>query len=479
MKRLFSLMLIGLLLGVVYAQNSEVPFYKEEFRFEIKVLENGDAQITMKTSWLEPKDEIKKEISRILNQTNLTKEEAIKKYEETQLDRYIASLVNFGIKTSNQTLKLLGVDKEGNLTIVFSAYAEGFAKYYSYDGYWEIIVDPTRGYASAKIPDTGLPYKTELHNYFVIELPSDAELIEYPKPISREFNQSKFYVRSEVKGNKIIITSDIILEPYLSPEGFKALFGEYEGFYIRYTSSSVGEETYQKVKNEQYLKAEVFENGTTRLFVQDKYIEPKERVELIKTQIKSLGVENVTNLILQNNVRGLASKFVTVQSANVEIKGIDEEGPLVIESRYLLQNFTKFINGTYEYSFDPTLGYSFYNLGYRSQNEINQTLKMEFVLPKSATIVEVPKNISREIKGNKFTVVTKVNGNTISVTANIFIRYGAHQEDVKALFEGIEKAYIKYTLPEQKATQLDYKQMAAVAGALILIGLALFLIKRR
>ncbi|ALM74319.1 hypothetical protein [Thermococcus barophilus] len=478
MKKLGILVII-LLLGVSIAYAQEVPFYKEEFVFTIKVLDNGNAQITLKTSWLEPKDEIQKQIEQILNQTNLTKEEAIKKYEKEQLDRYIASLANYGIKTTNQSLKILGIDEGKNLTVVFTAIAEKFARYYSYDGYWEIVVDPTRGYGTAPIPDTGLPYKVELHNIFIIELPQDAKLLEYPKPITREYNQSKFYVRSKVEGNKIIVTSDIYLEPYLRPEGFKALFGDYNTFYVRYTTPKPGEEgQYQKVVSEQYLRAQIFSNGTTRLLIQDKYIEPADQIQLMKMQIKLMGVQNVTDLILQNNIKALGGQGIKVENANAKIIGLNETGPLIIEANYVVQNFTKKVNGTYEYSFDPTLGYSLYNIGYRAQNEINQTLKLELILPTDAKIVEVPQNITRELKGNRFTLTTLVNGNKISITANVFIRYGAHQEDVQKLLANISRAYIRFTLPE--ASQgLNYKQVGAAVGALVLIGAAVFLIRRR
>ena len=477
--RKLGVLLIVLLLGVSMAYAQEVPFYKEEFVFTIKVLDNGNAQITLKTSWLEPKDEIQKQVEQILNQTNLTKEEAIKKYEKEQLERYIASLANYGIKTTNQTLKILGIDEGKNLTVVFTAVAEKFAKYYSYDEYWEIIVDPTRGYGTAPIPDTGLPYKAELHNVFIIELPQDAKLLEYPKPITREYNQSKFYVRSKVEGNKIIVTSDIYLEPYLKPEGFRALFGDYNTFYVRYTTPQPGEEgQYQKVVSEQYLKAQVLPNSTTKLLIQDKYIEPADQIELMKMQIKLMGVQNVTDLILQNNIKALGGQGIKVEKADAKIIGLNETGPLIIEANYVVQNFTKKVNGTYEYSFDPTLGYSLYNIGYRAQSEINQTLKIEFVLPKDAKIVEVPQNITKELKGNKFTLTTLVNDNKISITANVFIRYGAHQEDVQKLLANISRAYIRFTLPET-SQGLNYKQVGAAVGALVLIGLAVFLIRRR
>ncbi|ACS89294.1 hypothetical protein [Thermococcus sibiricus] len=322
MRKAVSILII-LLLGLSLVHAEAADYYKEEFTLKIKILQNGDAQITVKTSILGPKDIINQEIASILNQTNLSDEEAIAKFEKEQLDNYIASLANAGIKTENQTFKLASI-KEDNFTVVFTAYARSFAKYYSYNDYWEVIVDPTRGYGTMPIPDTGLPQKMELHNMFIIELPEGAELVDYPQAYTREFNQSKFYVRSKVEGNTITITSDLYLEENLSPEGFKALFGEYSAFYIHYKTPYKGEESYQPVKTEQYLKAEISEDGTTNLLVRETYFEPKDQIELMKLQINLLGVQNVTNMILQNYLQGMVAQGIQVENANATILGLEK-----------------------------------------------------------------------------------------------------------------------------------------------------------
>lgn len=477
MKKLGSILII-LLLSLSFVHAEAVDYYKEEFTLKIKMLQNGDAQITVITSILGPQDRINEEIASILNQTNMSEEEAIAKFEKEQLDNYIASLANAGIRTKNQTFKLVSI-KEDNFTVVFTAYAESFAKYYSYDDYWEIIVDPTRGYATMPIPDTGLPQKIELHNMFIIELPEGAELVEYPQAYTQEFNQSKFYVRSKVEGNKIIVASDLYLEENLSPDGFRALFANYNAFYIRYRTPYKGEETYQPVKTEQYIRAEIKEDGTTNLLVRETYLEPKDQIELMKQQINLLGVQNVTNMILQNYLQGMIMQGIQVEDANATILGMEKEGPLTIEANYVLKNFTKMVNGTYEYSFDPTL-LNPSQLGYRAQNEINQSLKIEFTLPPTATIVEVPKNISKEINGNKYTLITTIEKNKIVITANVFVRYGAPFEDIQALLGNVTRAYIRYTMPENSGgINLTTTQIAGIAGALVLIGIALFMLKKK
>ncbi|NJE04550.1 exodeoxyribonuclease VII small subunit, partial [Thermococcus sp. MV11] len=156
--------------------------------------------------------------------------------------------------------------------------------------------------------------------------------------------------------------------------------------------------------------------------------EPKDQIELMKLQINLLGVQNVTNMLLQNYLQGMIMQGIQVEDANATILGMEKEGPLTIEANYVLKNFTKMVNGTYEYSFDPTL-LNPSQLGYRAQNEINQSLKIEFILPPTATIVEVPKNMSKEINGNKYALITTVEKNKIVITANVFVRYGAPFED--------------------------------------------------
>ncbi|USS40036.1 exodeoxyribonuclease VII small subunit [Thermococcus aggregans] len=477
MKKLGSFLLI-LLLSLSFAQAETVDHYKEEFTLKVKLLQNGDAQITVTTSILGPKDEIQKEIASVLNQTNMSEEEAIAKFEKEQLDNYVASLANAGINTKNQTFKLTSI-KEDNFTAVFAAYAEKFAKYYSYDDYWEIVVDPTRGYGTMPTPTIGLPQRIELHNIFIIELPENAELVEYPKEYTREFGQSKFHVLSKVEGNKIIISSDIYLEENLSPEGFEALFGDYNAFYIRYTTPHKGEETYQPVKTEQYIRAEISEDGTTNLRIRETYIEPKEQIELMKLQINLMGAGNVTNMILQNSLQGMVAQGITVEDANASILGLDKEGPLTIETNYVLKNFTKLVDGIYEYSFDPTL-LNPSQLGYRAQNEINQSLRIEFIIPQDAEIVEVPNNVSKEVKGNRYILSTNVEGSKILITANVFVRYGAPFEDIQSLLGEVTRAYIRYRLPsEESKINLTTPQIAGIAGAAVLIGIALFMLKKR
>ncbi len=70
------------------AEDFQPKIYRQAFVFTIEVMPNGNANITLKTTWLGPRDEIQKQIEKILNEThsgNVTVEEAIAKFEEEQL----------------------------------------------------------------------------------------------------------------------------------------------------------------------------------------------------------------------------------------------------------------------------------------------------------------------------------------------------------------------------------------------------------
>ncbi|HHI01214.1 MAG TPA: exodeoxyribonuclease VII small subunit, partial [Thermococcus litoralis] len=91
-----------------------------------------------------------------------------------------------------------------------------------------------------------------------------------------------------------------------------------------------------------------------------------------------------------------------------------------------------------------------------------------------------PSNISKEVKGNKYTLSTNVEGSKILITANVFVRYGAPFEDIQSLLGNVTRAYIRYRLPsEESKINLTTPQIAGIAGAAILIGIALFMLKKR
>ena len=489
MKRLLAVLfaailltpLIGSSLGL--AEDFQPKTYKQDFVFTIVIMPNGNANITMKTVWLEPKDEIQKQIEQILNETqngNMTLEEAIAKFEKEQLQRYIQSLSQSGMNLTNESIKSYGIEEGNNITLVFNAIALNFSKYYSYGDYWEVHLDPTRGYATINVPDTGLPFAVDINNTFIIKLPENATLVEYPKAFAQQYNTSKFFVTSQVEGDTVIVKSYIYLEPFLPPDGYNALFGSYKDYYIRYKAPYKGEEHYQSSVMNEYVTLDIYNNGSVRLHMRDEYVEPKSEVEARKAEIISYGVENVTEYILRTYSIALGYRGAIVDDGKVRILGLNEtDSPLIIDAEYMLRNFTTFENGSYVYQFDPTLGLS-NGLTDRLEYEVNHTLYITINLPDGGEFLEVPDNISETLNGNEFKMTVVKEGNSLKITSHVFIRYGATAEDVTKMLSNHTTATIRYTIPGEKSGGLTgTQQMAAVVIAVLIIAFAVFFWKRR
>ena len=488
MKRVFAVILAALLLVPLIgprmglAEDFQPKTYKQEFVFTIEVMPNGNANITMKTVWLEPKEEIEKQIEEILNETqsgNMTIEEAIAKFEKEQLQRYMMSLTQAGMNLTNESIKSYGIEEGNNITLVFNAIAVNFAKYYSYGDYWEVQIDPTRGYASINVPDTGLPFAIDVNSTFIIKLPENATLIAYPKTFAKQYNASRFFVTSEASGDTVTVKSYIYLEPFLPPEGYKELFGSYQDYYVRYKAPYKGEETFQRSVMNEYVTLDFYANGSVRLHMKDEYIEPKEEVLQRKAEILAYGVENVTEFILRTYSLALGYQGALVDDGKVKILGLNEtDAPLVIDAEYMLRNFTKYDNGSYVYQFDPTLGIT-NGLSGRIDYEVNHTLYITLNFPEGSKILELPENITRELKGNRLTMRVTREGNTVKVVSNLFIRYGAPAEDVKELAGNYTTAIVRYTLPEESKGPSETQQLVAVIVALALVAGAIVFWKRR
>jgi len=168
-----------------------------------------------------------------------------------------------------------------------------------------------------------------------------------------------------------------------------------------------------------------------------------------------------------------------VDGGNVRILGLNEtDAPLVIDAEYMVRNFTKYENGSYVYSFDPTLGLADQLQG-NLQYEVNHTLYLTLNLPEGSKILELPDNITDELNGNRLTVKVVREGNSIRITSNVYLRYGAPAEDVKELLLKHNDATLRYTLPAEEGGLTDTQKMAAVVVAALLIIGAIAFWKRR
>ena len=474
--------LLAPLFGVAGATTA-AEIYEEQFTFEIRLFENGDANITLISVWLRPEHKIREQIEGYLDQTNGSVEDAVKMAEEHQRIYYTQLLKQTGFDVNNATVKVYGIPDGDNITVVFNAMATGVARYYSYSDSWEVIIDPTRGLITASYPDAGYSYWAVMHNEFIIHLPPNATPLSYPSSYERTFNQSLFEVVPAATDDTVRIASTIKLEPHLSPEGFGSLFGEYDGFSVTYRTPYKGEEDFQKRAVHENLTLTVLPDGKTELEMMETYISPEDEVNNMKLLVASYGVDTFKSALISQYAQGFTGMGATIYNASAYVGGLNETGPLVVGLTYLLEDYVKLENGAYVYTFNPTMGLSSIQNA-RAQAEYNYTFTTEVVLPENGEFVSLPEPVSRELRGNHFTLDVTKSGNKVLITASTFIRYGTPWQDIVSLLDGYDQVEVRYTLDAQEGagsggeSGLSTAQMAGVVGAVAIVGLALFIWKR-
>lgn len=471
--KILTVLLIGMMLiplaGVSAGSVDENTFI-QDYTFYINLDKNGDANITLITVWEGPRDKIHELIEKLLNQTNGSIANATKLYANQILQSYIQALGQSGLETDNQSVEVKGLREGNNITVIFRAKAKGVAKYYSHGDFWEVLIDPTRGYAHIATPDTGYPYRIILHNKFIIELPPNATLLSYPIGYRRTYNQSSFEVTPKLEGNEVIVESEINIEPYLKIEGYQWLFGDYKGFSITYQTPYKGEENYARSVLRESVTVEVLKNGTTVLTMRDEYIEPHSRILAQKIQIMQYGVRNFEQALLKNYVQMFKEMGADVLGAGVNIKDVNTTGPLVVEARFILNNYTKLENGTYVLHLNPTMGLVS-RVYLRSNAEFNYTFSAEVKLPDGWEFVSYPNSTSRDIHGNIFKMDVRRDGNKLIINASTYVYYGATDEDVQHLLEKFSSVDIKFKPGEESGWKICGP--GAILGIIVLLGIFL------
>ncbi|AEH25108.1 CGP-CTERM sorting domain-containing protein [Pyrococcus yayanosii] len=464
MRKVATLLFVLLLLRPLVAAGG---FYEDEYIVKAKVGADGSANLTVITFWFGSEEQIAKTYDEILGKANGSIERAMKLYGETQKAAIMRWFYQLGIHLKNVTVNVTSFTPK-NMTVIVNGFAEDFARYFSYSDYWELMVDPTRGYG-ALTGDIKIPYTHKCRVTFIIELPKDAQVLEYPQEYSAKFNGSTFSVEGRVDGNTVIVTSEIFVKEGLTGEGLERLFGNYTGYFVRYRTSERGVEKYLTYTLSRHVRIDVLPDGRENVTIKTSYIAPQEYVNSMKLQILMRGVANVTDSIVKTGTDALIKQGVTVYEARARILGLDSEGPLVIEENYITKGFVKEKNGEYVFEVDPTFGLessAFVRVG----NEINQTVTIEINLPEGAEILEVPKPISRELKGNFVKMTVDKEGNKILISLSLHVRYGTPREDIEKMMENLTKEYIKFKLPTETKTE---ETEGGICGPVFFVGLAL------
>ncbi|WP_232473484.1 CGP-CTERM sorting domain-containing protein [Thermococcus profundus] len=457
----------GLALGNGDVQDDGNTFV-QDYTFHVRLFENGDANITITTTWLAPKSEIRNLVEKYLNYTNGSLSEAIEIYKQNQLQSIQRGLESMGVKIENASIRVFNFDSGDNITMVFNAIGRGVSKYYSHGNFWEVLVDPTRGFSTA-FPDTGYPFGIRMHSKFIVDLPTNATLLSYPTGYRKTYNQSSFEVVPDIEGNTVIVESKINLEPYLSNEGYQWLFGDYKGFSITYQTPYKGNETYTKRIMREHVTVEVLKNGTTILTMRDEYVEPMGEILMKKLQILQYGKQKFEQQLLKYHAQMFAQMGAVVEGAGINIKNLNTTDPLVVEARYILSNYTKLVNGTYVLTLNPTMGLK--DMVYlRTGSEFNYSFSAEIKLPKGWKFVSYPNSTTRNVHGNTFVMNVKPEGNRLIINATTFLFYGASEEDVNSLLGEVGSVEVKFK-----------KGRSGICGPAFLVGLAIvpLLLRRR
>ena len=453
-KILAGFLIISLFLGIGFAKAD----YSEKFEGDYKIDESGNANVTFITTWLAPEDLINqsKEYVRNVSVENATK---------VMLSAELRSLKNSGINLENATLELKNYDNDQPLKKIVRGVAVGFSKYYSYDDVWEFSIDALRLFELSNLQLGSLTETIEFENYYKIELPQGVQVLEAPKSFTSEAGNSKISIETKVNGNIIEIHSYIKIAANESRENLQTIFTNITAPKIAYKGIK-GNEVFSEWKAIRTSRITVHDDYI-ELNNTEKYLSPADYLFYLRLQIMQLGVENATQMIKQNTINQYAQQGIKVRDGSVKILGLENtSNPLEIDSYWALENYTK-KNDTdiYEYPYNPTLGLKGMNFEGRLTDQVNQTARVEFILPENGKFVEVPQEINKELNGNRVVLKVTQEGNKLVLESTVFLRYGTPREDFEKLMSDIpDQVVVGYSLESKKA---------GVCGPGIILGFAL------
>ncbi len=468
MRRLaFALMLIlGLSLFAWPALAADG--YSEKLEENFTVHWDGSANVLIKTTYYGPSD--------MLNQTKESIiEMGIENATHGFVQQEVQAFAQKGITLVNTSGEIIGYNTTGPLVMIIRGVAKGLAKYYSYDGVWEIDLDLLRVTELSRIDPTKLNQSFDFDNYYVITLPEGAQITEVPPTnYSQESSGSYLFIQTNVSGNVVKIHSHVHLAKGVTMEDLNRLYGTPQAFIVQYKGRPGSEGNYTKWVLTMDNQLDVEKDKVT-LYMTEKYIEPTSYISYLKLQILYQGEQKFVQSLYQSYAKSFQEEGATIQSWNITLENLNSTGPLVVHSRWVLTNYTKYSDGVYTYTYDPTLGLSNIPSLNRIKGEINQTTVTKINLPDGAKFTELPKDIDVEANGSRVIMkVEKINDRQIVIKSQVFIRYGMKTKDYSAMMAKVPtQVEFKYSMGE--------KSGGSICGPALLVGLIVMplLIRRR
>ena len=457
-KVAFALLLIlGLSLFAWPALGAEG--YSEKLEQNYIVHWDGSADIKFVTTYYGPPEMV-----------NKTKESIIKMGVENATNMFVQQQVQAlsqqGLTLVNATGEIRGYNSTGPLVMIVTGRILDFAKYYSYDDVWEIDLDLLRVSELSQIDPTKLNESFDFDNYYVITLPEDARITKLPPDYRQESQGSYVFIDVNATGNTVWIHSRVHLTENITMEDLNRLYGSPQAFVIQYTGRKGTEGNYTTWLLNIYNNVTVGEE-TTVLDTLDEYIEPKSYINYLKLQIMMQGEASIIQSIYQSYAQEFQQQGVEIKDWNITLENINSTGPLRVRLHWVLANYTKYANGEYTYTYDPTLGLNSIPTLNRINAAINQSVITRITLPEGSKFTQIPNDIDLEANGSKVIMkVEKVSDNEIIIKSHVFIRYGMKKEDYSALMSQVPtQLEFKYTLAE--------KSSGGICGPALIVGLAL------
>jgi len=436
----FAVAIVILLAGRVLA----VQPYHQEFKETARVNSSGSAGVTFVTVYYSP--------PQLLNETKaLIKKNGIQNITKQWLSALVGKYQRQGIYIENASLNIVGYNSTGPLKIILKGTVPNFAKYYSYDGVWEISLDVLRISELSTMNIMSMNETIILDSYFNITLPKNARVIKVPKPINTTVNGSRLLITVSVKGNVVLIHSYIYLRRGISYSGIEKLFGKPHPFVIQYVGPK-GVEHYQNwteiVDRNLTINGNITFDNESWMF-----LSPQGYLLQLRMQLAQEGLSKVEEALLKQIAQEYSSYNVSVlRGSNATVINLgDPKKPLIYLYHLILANYTRKKGGVYVFYYHPQLGFEKMSVFNRVQGQIKVTETTRIRL-KNGEFTGLPKNLSVKLKGGYVEMrIKEVSKNELLITSRIFIPYGMTAADYKKLMEEVpSQVEFSYKLQSSK-----------------------------